>query len=64
MLIAGAIIEEDTGDMKVKEDTTTVAAHFLLIDQFFGFSGSSGPDHVTYVVFQSVGVVYRTGSKE
>jgi len=44
---AGAIIEEDTGDMKVKEETTSVAAHFFLIDQFLGFPGSSGPSHVT-----------------
>ena len=49
VVIAGAMIEEDTGDMKVKEDTTKVAAHFLPIDHFFGFSGSSGPDQVTCV---------------
>ena len=50
MLIGGAIIEEHTGDMKVKEDTTKVAAHFLPSDQFFEFSGSSGPAQVTCVV--------------
>ena len=51
MLIAGAIIEEDTGDIKVKDDTTKVAAHFLPSDQFFGFLQSSGPDQVTCVTW-------------
>lgn len=50
LLRAGAIIDDDTGDIKVKQDTTNVAAHFFLIDQFLGFSGSSGPDQVTYTV--------------
>ena len=30
---AGAIIDDDTGDMKVKADTIAVAAHFFLNDQ-------------------------------
>lgn len=47
---AGATIEDETGDMKVKDDTTIVAAHFLLKLQFFGFSGSSGPSHETWLV--------------
>lgn len=34
--------------MNVKEDTISVAAHFFLEVQFFGFSGSSGPVHATY----------------
>lgn len=45
---AGATIEEETGEMKVKEDTTSVAAHFFFKVQFLGFSGSSAPFHVTY----------------
>ena len=40
---AGATMQEETGDMKVNEDKITVAAHFFLKLQFFGFSGSSGP---------------------
>jgi hypothetical protein len=44
---AGAIIEEATGEMKVKQDTTNVATHFLRMDQFLGFEGSVGEDHVT-----------------
>ena len=45
--IAGATMEEETGEMKVKEETTIVAAHLCLVDQFLGFWGSSGPSHVT-----------------
>lgn len=40
--------------MKVKQDTTTVATHFFLIDQFLGFSGSSGLDQVTYTLLFSI----------
>lgn len=47
LLSAGAIIEEATGEMKVKQDTTNVATHFLRMDQFLGFEGSVGEDHVT-----------------
>lgn len=32
-----------TGVIKVNMATVMVASHFLLIDQFLGFSGSSGP---------------------
>lgn len=49
-LRAGATMEEDTGEMKVKQDTVTTAAHFFFIGQFLGFSGSSGPSQVTYPV--------------
>ena len=41
-------MEDDTGEMKVKDETTSVASHFLLRVQFFGFSGSSSPSQVTY----------------
>lgn len=47
---AGATIEDETGEMKVKDETTMVAAHFLLKLQFFGFSGSSGPSHEIWLV--------------
>lgn len=43
---AGDIMDEDTGDSRVKDDTMNVAAHFRFIDQFLGFLGSSGPSHV------------------
>ena len=45
---AGATIDDETGEMNVKDDTTIVAAHFFFIVQFFGFSGSLVPFHVTY----------------
>ena len=32
LLRAGATMEDDTGDMNVKDDTTNVAAHFFLAD--------------------------------
>jgi hypothetical protein len=38
-------MDEETGEMNVKQETTKTAAHLLFIDQFFGFSGSSGPCH-------------------
>src|SRR4051812_40302389 len=44
---AGATMEEETGDMNVKDETTNVAAHFRFMLQFFGFRGSCGPSHVT-----------------
>lgn len=31
--VAGAIIDDDTGEMKVKAETMAVAAHFFLNDQ-------------------------------
>jgi hypothetical protein len=42
-------MNEETGEMNVKEETIRAAAHFFLQVQFSGFSGSSGPCHVTYV---------------
>lgn len=45
---AGATIDDDTGEMNVKEETMKVAAHFLLKVQFLGFAESLGPSHVTY----------------
>lgn len=42
-------MDEETGEMKVKEETTMVATHLRLVDQFFGFSGSSGPSQVTCI---------------
>lgn len=44
----GAIIADDMGEIRVKKETTKVAAHFLLEDQFLGFRESSGPSHVTF----------------
>lgn len=44
---AGAIIDEDTGEMKVNADTINVAAHFFRYDQFLGLSPSSSESHVT-----------------
>jgi len=45
---AGATIDEVIGETKLNMDTVRVAIHFLFIVQFFGFSGSEGPVHVTY----------------
>lgn len=36
----GAIMVEETGEMKVKHDTSSVAAHFLPLVQLRGFIGS------------------------
>ena len=47
---AGATIDEETGEMSVKDDTTIVAAHFRPNVQFLGFSGSSGLSHETWEV--------------
>ena len=47
-------MDDDTGEMKVNEETTTVAAHLRLVDQFFGFCLSSGPSHVTCINFSSM----------
>lgn len=40
---AGAIIEEATGEMNVKDETVSRAAHFRFEGQFLGFAGSSDP---------------------
>ena len=50
----GATIDDETGEMNVNIDTTNVAAHFLFLLQFLGFSGSSGPSHVTYFVVRKL----------
>ena len=47
--MAGATMEEETGEMNVKDETTIVAAHLRRLAQFFGFSGSSAPFHVTWI---------------
>lgn len=44
---AGATSEEETGEMNVKDETTSVAPHLRFFDQFLGFAGSSGLSHVT-----------------
>lgn len=44
---AGEMIDDDTGDTNVKHEMIKHAAHFLRIDQFFGFPGSFSPLHVT-----------------
>jgi hypothetical protein len=43
---AGEIMLDEMGDTSVKQDTISVAAHFRLMDQFFGFAGSSTESHV------------------
>lgn len=43
--------------MKVKEDTTNVAIHFFLINQFLDFSVSPGLDRVNYGVLLLVSVL-------
>jgi hypothetical protein len=37
---AGAIIEDDTDEMKMYAETIKIAIHFFVGDQFFGFLGS------------------------
>lgn len=49
---AGATMVDDTGEMNVNDDTISTAAHFAGRLQLRGFSGSSGPDQVTYPVQQ------------
>ena len=44
---AGATMDEETGEMKVKDEMTSVAAHLERSAQFLGFCGSSGPSQVT-----------------
>jgi hypothetical protein len=38
---------EDMGDIRVNDETKRVIPHLCFLLQFFGFSGSSGPSHVT-----------------
>lgn len=47
---AGATIVDETGEMKVKQETSTVADHFRLALQFRGFVGSEGEDQVTWIL--------------
>ena len=49
---AGATMDDETGEMRVKKDTTIVAAHFRLKVQFLGFAGSSEPSHETCTASQ------------
>ena len=44
---AGAIVAELIDDKKLKSDIGRSVVHFRLVGQFLGFSGSSGPLHVT-----------------
>lgn len=46
---AGDTIVDETGEMKVKHETNTVATHFLERLQLRGFVGSFGPDQVICV---------------
>lgn len=46
---AGATKVDETGEMKVKHETMSVAAHLRERGQFNGFVGSSSPDHVIYM---------------
>lgn len=48
-------MDEETGETKVNMDTMKTTPHFLEKGQFLGFSGSSGPVHVTRFGLFSVG---------
>ena len=48
---AGATMDEETGEMKVNDEMTSVAAHLERSFQFLGFCGSSGPSQVTCEAF-------------
>jgi hypothetical protein len=50
-------MEDETGDMKVKNDTRTAASHFFFVGQFLGLSGSSGQFHVTWACQYSRGLI-------
>jgi hypothetical protein len=45
---AGAIVAELMDDRKLNNDMGKREVHFRRVGQFLGFSGSSGPSHVTY----------------
>ena len=47
VVVEGATIEDDTGEMSVKSETTKVAIHFLRFGQFLGLRVSEGESHVT-----------------
>ena len=44
---AGAIVAELIEDRKLNDDIERSVVHFRVVGQFLGFSGSSGPSHVT-----------------
>ncbi len=44
---AGAAVAVDIAPKKLNSDNGTLAIHFCFNGQFLGFSGSSGPFHVT-----------------
>ena len=46
-VVEGATMDEDTGEMSVKSETTNVAIHFLRFGQFLGLRGSEAESHVT-----------------
>ena len=41
-------MDDAIGVINVIKETSPVATHLLLKDQFLGLAGSSGPSHVTY----------------
>ena len=43
----GAMVAESIEDRKLNDDIGRSVVHFRRIGQFLGFSGSSGPAHVT-----------------
>jgi hypothetical protein len=45
---AGATVAEDIELKRLNRDIGMKTIHFRLAGQFFGFSGSLGPSHVTY----------------
>lgn len=45
---AGAVMDVETGEMKLKADAMAVNRHRAAHGQFFGFAASSGPSQVTY----------------
>jgi hypothetical protein len=45
---AGATVAEDIELKRLNMDIGMKTIHFRLAGQFFGFSGSLGPSHVTY----------------
>lgn len=47
MFNAGAMVAELIEDKKLNNDIGRRVVHFRLVGQFLGFSGSSGPAHVT-----------------
>jgi hypothetical protein len=52
-------MEEASGDKKVKEAVSPVTVHFLLLGQFLGLRGSSGPLNLIWGRSVSVSVLQR-----